>query len=391
MAFGSGISCPVARLLKYEDGIWTAGQVDLQQSQALPDVCYIFLEDRDCFKGCTDLGRARILAPFNTPSFLASKLCTESNGYFGCQSSFEAGDGLAGLSMWFRCLVKKVLYPEEKKALDGKDYWWYEMGFFTSWHHPNSSKILCVGTPETFHDRLRVELGMAPSFVLRDPFAMLIPLIGQLIELYTDSTWRVRTQVREIEEVCSFHDGGRDACELTLSKTRGKQRADFVTMHNISRHAIHLNEVCTATIETLEKLHEQQKLTHGAIASLDRTYMQQSQESLRFYLQMLKGLKLRSSSNQERINAEITLAYHIIASQDSAVTKTIAVLTMTFLPASFVASLFGTTFFSSADDKKLAVSSKFWTYWVVAVPSTLLVLLAWWLFLQKSSSRNRWS
>ncbi|KAF4581029.1 hypothetical protein GQ602_007166 [Ophiocordyceps camponoti-floridani] len=374
MAFGSGISCPVARLLKYENGFWTAGQVDLQRSQALPDVCYIFLEDRDWYKHqCTEQGRGRILAPFNIPSFLTSQLCTESNGYFGCQSSFDANEGLIDLSMWFRCLVKRVLNHDEKKAPDGKDYWWDEMGFFTSWHHPNSSKILCVGTPESFHDRLRVELDTAPSFLLKDPFAMLIPIIGQIIELYTDSTWRVRDKVREIE------------------KTRGRQRADFVTMHNISRHAIHLNEVCTVTIETLEKLLEQQKLTHGAIAWLDKTYKQQSQESLSFYLQMMKSLKLRSSSNQERINAEITLAYHIIASQDSAVTKTIAVLTMTFLPASFVASLFSTTFFSSADDKKLAVSTKFWTYWVVAVPSTLLVLFAWWLFLQKSSSRNRWS
>ncbi|PFH58363.1 hypothetical protein XA68_13768 [Ophiocordyceps unilateralis] len=357
MALGNGISRAVARLLAYGDGTWRTEEVDLlQNDQILPDVCYVFVEDRDLYKRlCTEHDRGRILAPFNIPAFLASKLCTGSNGYFGCRSSFDPAHSLIGLAMWFRCLVKIILDPEECRAPDGNDYWWYEMGFFTSWCHPNSSKVLCVGTTSSFRDRLGAHLGTAPLLELRDPFAMLIPLFGQIIELYNDSTWRVRNKVRTIE------------------KTRGRHRADFVAMHDVSRHAIHLNEVYTAAIESIENLLKRQETAYEAMTSLDKTY------------------KLRASSNQERIIAEITLAYHIITSQDSAVMRTIGILTMTFLPASFVAALFGTTFFSSAEDKKLTVSTKFWTYWVVAVPSTLLVLLAWRLFLQKSSSRNRWS
>ncbi|RDA85371.1 hypothetical protein CP532_6429 [Ophiocordyceps camponoti-leonardi (nom. inval.)] len=334
MALGTGTSRAVARLLAYEDGTWKTTEVDLVQPPIIPCLirmgsiinrCQSFLEDRNLYKHvCNEHDRARILAPFNVPPFLTSQLCTDSNGYFGCKSSFDTNDGLSDFSMWFRCLAKTVLDPKESCEQDGKDYLWHEMGFFTRWCHPRSSKVLCVGTPATFHDRLRQELDKTPRLELRDPFAMLIPLLSHIIELYDESTWRVRNKVRTIEK-------------FTCHKTRGRQRADFVAMHDVSRHAVHLNEVYTAAIETMENLLRRQKLTQDAIASLDKTYKEQAQESMSFYLQLMKSLKLRSASNQERLNAEIVLAYHIITSQDSTVMRTIAVLTMTFLPASFIA------------------------------------------------------
>ncbi|RCI15474.1 hypothetical protein L249_3536 [Ophiocordyceps polyrhachis-furcata BCC 54312] len=390
MALGTGTSRAVARLLAYgmytSDASFVPGLTTSRQKTGRGgrerstlfnriSLYQTFLEDGHLYKErCNEHDRARILAPFNIPPFLTSQLCTDCNGYFGCKSSFDANECLVDLSMWFRCLAKTVLDTKKERCVqDGKDYFWHEMGFFTRWCHPRSSKILCVGTPTTFHDGLLRELDATPRLELRDPFSMLIPLLSHIVQLYDESTWRVRDKVREIE------------------KTRGRHRADFVGMHDISRHAIHLDEVYTATIETMENLLRRQKLTQDAIVSLDKTYKEQAQELTSFHLQLMKSLKLRSISNHERLNSEIILAYHIITSQDSTVTRTIGVLTMTFLPASFVAALFGTTFFSSAEDKRLAVSSKFWTYWVVAVPSTLLVLLAWWLFLQKSSSRKRWS
>ena len=75
------------------------------------------------------------------------------------------------------------------------------------------------------------------------------------------------------------------------------------------------------------------------------------------------------------------------ARQDSYAMKTIAVLTMLFLPATFISSLLGTNLFvldtSSHDGKgKLIVSELWWIYLVSAVPLTLFTLLVWWLYLQ---------
>ena len=75
------------------------------------------------------------------------------------------------------------------------------------------------------------------------------------------------------------------------------------------------------------------------------------------------------------------------ARQDSYAMKTIAVLTMFFLPATFISSLLGTNLFvldtSGHDGKgKLIVSELWWIYLVSAVPLTLFTLLVWWLYLQ---------
>lgn len=64
--------------------------------------------------------------------------------------------------------------------------------------------------------------------------------------------------------------------------------------------------------------------------------------------------------------------------------KAIAVLTMFFLPATFVAAFFAMPLFDwSAAQGSDVVSSRFWIYWVVTVPGTLVVLglwRAWWAF-----------
>jgi hypothetical protein len=89
---------------------------------------------------------------------------------------------------WFRCLTKKVLKPEERKTLDGKDYLWYEKGFFTRWSHPGVCRVPCIGTPTE----------------LQDSFAMLRPLLDEVVKSFDDSTWRVTKQVRRIEQVQGF-------------------------------------------------------------------------------------------------------------------------------------------------------------------------------------------
>ncbi|KAF2176651.1 hypothetical protein K469DRAFT_645505 [Zopfia rhizophila CBS 207.26] len=353
----------LATTLAYTAGTWKTNTVDLLQNPVLPEVCYIFLEDGDFYKKkCTESGRRKILGPFDAPDFLSNQLCTDLNGYFGSKSSFNAKE-LVGVSTWFRCLVKRVLKPREGKARDGKNYLWYEMGFFTRWSHPNGCRVLCIGTPEELRMQLEVVLRKSPSLELRDPFVMLRPLLDQIIKLYDDSTWRMRDEVRAIEE------------------NRLKQMPDFVAMHEISRHTGHVVEVEAVAIETIENLFHRQKTTYESLSTpLDKTYQEQAREYLSFQLQMMKSLKWRSLSNQERLNAEITLAYNMIASQDNTVIKSIAVLTMTFLPATFISALFSTTFFSYGEGK-WKFSSQFWIYWVVVVLTTLLVLLIWWRWL----------
>lgn len=75
--------------------------------------------------------------------------------------------------------------------------------------------------------------------------------------------------------------------------------------------------------------------------------------------------------------------------RDSVAMRTIAALTMAFLPLTAVAAIFSMPFFSlssSSDPSRIAVTSDFYIYWAVVVPLTIVVFVGWRLFLY-----NRWS
>jgi Mg2+ and Co2+ transporter CorA len=65
-------------------------------------------------------------------------------------------------------------------------------------------------------------------------------------------------------------------------------------------------------------------------------------------------------------------------SEDSANMRVIAIVTLVFLPGTFTATLFSTTFFSfKQEGSPSVVSSWLWLYWVITVVLTCAVLLTW--------------
>lgn len=82
------------------------------------------------------------------------------------------------------------------------------------------------------------------------------------------------------------------------------------------------------------------------------------------------GVKLAASST--RI-AEDT-------KRDSSSMKTVAVMTMAFLPGTFVAALLALPSFDWGP-----AAGQFWVYWAVTIPSTILVFLIWGLL-----TNGRW-
>lgn len=57
--------------------------------------------------------------------------------------------------------------------------------------------------------------------------------------------------------------------------------------------------------------------------------------------------------------------------------KTIAAVTMVFLPGTFVATVLALPAFQWQPHHNLAVHRQFWIYWVITIPLTLLTLLIW--------------
>jgi len=80
----------------------------------------------------------------------------------------------------------------------------------------------------------------------------------------------------------------------------------------------------------------------------------------------------------------INLSFNLVTQQDSSSMKTIAFMTLVFLPAGTVASIFGSQFFNLIVDSNgvphFVISPLFWIFWAISLPITaiLVVLWKWW-------------
>ena len=94
-----------------------------------------------------------------------------------------------------------------------------------------------------------------------------------------------------------------------------------------------------------------------------------------------------------RANMEIAESSRRIAEatmSDSASMKTIAILTMVFLPGTAVASFFSMTMFNwSAGSGHSLVTRWLWVYFVAAIPLTGIVLAIWWICARKREKELR--
>lgn len=62
--------------------------------------------------------------------------------------------------------------------------------------------------------------------------------------------------------------------------------------------------------------------------------------------------------------------------RDSSSMKALATVTVLFLPGTFISSLFSMSMFDWNAGKQV-ISDRFWIYWVVTMPLTLLTVISW--------------
>jgi hypothetical protein len=143
-----------------------------------------------------------------------------------------------------------------------------------------------------------------------------------------------------------------------------------VSLHETGRHAIHSCETLSVTVETINALQKQasilSQMRAARVKSATDAFIQ-IKDHMESQMRTLQSLLLRSQSNKERLQNEISLvrsilfpwqnlilmccqAYNTIAQrdsqvmtglghaakQDSGAMRTIAVVTMAFLPPTFL-------------------------------------------------------
>ena len=105
-----------------------------------------------------------------------------------------------------------------------------------------------------------------------------------------------------------------------------------------------------------------------------------------------RALAIENKKDQ-RISIAIAKASREIAvesKRDSSSMKTIAAVTMLFLPGTFVASLFATPMFQWNNvTGDLHVASQIWIYWAITIPLTLLTIGMWWVWLRFTTGQEK--
>lgn len=76
--------------------------------------------------------------------------------------------------------------------------------------------------------------------------------------------------------------------------------------------------------------------------------------------------------------------------EDSSAMKTIAAVTVVFLPGTFVAAFFAMPLFHwNVDSSSAIMSEYFWIYWAVTVPLTIVTVIVWIIWTRTRGSRHR--
>jgi hypothetical protein len=87
----------------------------------------------------------------------------------------------------------------------------------------------------------------------------------------------------------------------------------------------------------------------------------------------------KADSLQERLTNQVSGMSNIISQRDTSAMKTVAIVTMFFLPGTFVASFFAMPMLNwDAAAYNRIVGRRFWIYWIVTVPLTFFVFALWW-------------
>ncbi|KAJ5128616.1 hypothetical protein N7526_006782 [Penicillium atrosanguineum] len=303
---------------------------------------------------------------FCMPHFWWSKYIDNANGYFGCEATHN-GDTVTGFNTW--------AYFEAKHLAMDMTYHWSKVKVFTRWlPSTNQTGILLFDTSE---DMLKSLFSPEPDR-MNDPFWVYTRILEDVARLDDVTVWDIRDHVRKQEKV-------------VLSSGQ-KPQPDYRRLHDIARHAIHVTEALEVTVQNIEHIGRQHEVFVGSRTdSRAGAAHQEVSRRLAFFKSYIDSARQRSISNEKRLQNEIQLAFNVVAQHDagttveisraarsdSATMKTLAFVTLTFLPPTFICALFSMSFFHYDSGSGWAVSSQIWIYWVIAVPTTIATALVW--------------
>ncbi|KAJ5355254.1 uncharacterized protein N7496_012466 [Penicillium cataractarum] len=271
-----------------------------------------------------------------------------------------------------------------------KVYVWSKFNIFTRWISETKQTAILIFDTEDHTPHPFVNLS-PEAHLLGDPFWVYPYILNSISNLEEKAVWAIRDQIRPIEK-----EQGEEP-----PQPNKRPRPNYRKLHDIARHSIHVNETLDVSLQTIERILENHRTYMNPRDSVlfpshrNTQVWQTIQSRLSFPQSFLGSLRHRSISNEKRLQNEIQLTFQTVAQQDtlvmmddSAALKTVALVTFTFLPPTFLCAVFSMSFFNYDQNLGWRVSEKFWIYCAFAIPTTVLSVGLWFFWRNALPSRQ---
>lgn len=221
-----------------------------------------------------------------------------------------------------------------------------------------------------------------------DLFDIILSLMSIWARDVEEMRWQINYRTRSYESQTGVSALALDG-KMIVPRERMRFRTDIAatqdTLRVVARASNHLGELWAFTRAALPRFGE---LCAEHDVALPKTYIQQMSDALDMQItqshtqgKQMADLKARLTSQGDIVNAilsnysnELTIGMAKDSREDSVLMRRIALVTMIFLPATFLATFFSMVFFD-VEGTTLAVSKWVWLYFVCTVPVTFG--LAW--------------
>ncbi|KAL5043019.1 hypothetical protein BDW71DRAFT_200079 [Aspergillus fruticulosus] len=296
-------------------------------------------------------------------------------------------------------IIYIIKYAFDKSPVDkGRDPWVLrQTGVYQKYEFATRNSTWLFLNPTTdcmFQDRLKRYL-LSPaerSSLSRNPLLIHSMLFGTFFPAWRDYLKHLEGRMLPIANT---------TVAAEIDKPLRVNHESLTAVRNTENRCLALQPIFRSLDKTFDVLH-QANAALGECGGIEKHDLQMMKQLLNNYSatvnaygQAAWSLQSRTSRIAAHITDTLSFKDAYIAKRqtefmlrDSTTVRVITVVTLVYLPATFMATLLGmNSFFEMDDSRNIVVSRQFWIYIVCSVPLTAATLCYWWYF-QKAKQRT---
>ncbi|KAK3312701.1 hypothetical protein B0H66DRAFT_379109 [Apodospora peruviana] len=244
----------------------------------------------------------------------------------------------------------------------------------------------------------------------RHPLCLVLVSAMQTVDLASEASSSCQALINQVEVLSGFNPwSALSPSRRHLSRERSPA-ATSLTIDELSLASRNIGTILVFLEDNVRQINLLKQATESFMDASSILGMVDDAESERLEVlsalhvlrQQMDSSKIRLDYLRERGKNQFTVLFNLMtradasasialarsAKKDSNSMKVIAVMTMAFLPSTFIAALFAIP--SLRWDSSPVVQDNFWVFWAFAVPATVMVFASWFWMSREKGSLSLW-